>query len=79
MEVKVFTLNIWGIGYGLTEDREIRVKAIADYLAQSEYDIVLLQEVWMQSDFQKLKNVFPIAGIPDTGGGILLALDEDVP
>ena len=70
MGLKVFTLNCWGIGYlpdflkqGL--DRQMRMEAIAEYLAKSDYDIACLQEVWTLSD-QKLvkeacKKVLPYA------------------
>lgn len=44
-----------GIPY-ISKDREKRVTAIADALATGGYDLVSLQEVWSESDFQKLKS-----------------------
>ena len=51
------------MGQGL--DRQLRIEAIATFLAHSDYDIVFLQEVWTKSD-QKLikeacKKVLPYA------------------
>lgn len=47
----------------MSKDRETRVKAIGDVLASGNYDIVSLQEVWSDSDYQYLKqrveNVLP--------------------
>jgi len=52
--VRVLTLNCWGI-WLLSSDREARIAAIASYLAQADYDIVLLQEVWCVSDFDLIR------------------------
>ena len=70
MRLKVFTLNCWAIAYlpnfmGQGLDRQLRIEAIARFLAHSDYDIVFLQEVWTKAD-QKLikeacKKVLPYA------------------
>jgi len=52
--VRVLTLNCWGI-WLLSSDREARIAAIASHLAQGDYDIVLLQEVWCVSDFDLIR------------------------
>ena len=44
--VSVFSLNCWGIGCGVSRDRVVRMRAIGQHLADSDYDIVCLQEVW---------------------------------
>ena len=49
--IKVFTLNCWGIGMGVSRDRVVRFTAIAHHLAASDYDIVCLQEVWCPEDY----------------------------
>lgn len=54
LELSILTLNIWGIPY-VSKDRAIRVEAIGDVLASGNYDIVSLQEVWSDSDYQYLK------------------------
>lgn len=54
LELSVLTLNIWGIPY-VSKDRAVRVEAIGDVLSSGNYDIVSLQEVWSDSDYQYLK------------------------
>lgn len=48
---------------GVSKNRKQRMKAIADVLAGSNYDVVCLQEVWTNRDFflirDKVKNVLP--------------------
>uniref|UniRef100_A0A182J841 sphingomyelin phosphodiesterase n=1 Tax=Anopheles atroparvus TaxID=41427 RepID=A0A182J841_ANOAO len=79
MELSILTLNIWGIPY-VSKDREIRVKAIGDVLASGNYDVVSLQEVWSESDYQYLRqrveNVLPFchyfySGVVGSGLAIL--------
>ena len=55
--ISVFTLNCWGIGMGVSKDRVVRFRAIAQHLADSDYDIVCLQEVWCQEDFRTIMSV----------------------
>ena len=50
VDLRVMTLNCWGL-YGVSSLRNERMHAIAKYLAESDFDIVLLQEVWCQEDF----------------------------
>lgn len=42
VDLRVMTLNCWGL-YGVSSLRNERMNAIAKYLAESDYDIVLLQ------------------------------------
>ncbi|XP_052865505.1 putative neutral sphingomyelinase isoform X1 [Anopheles cruzii] len=79
MELSILTLNIWGIPY-VSKDREVRVKAIGDVLASGNYDLVSLQEVWSDSDYQYLRqrveNVLPFchyfySGVVGSGLAIL--------
>ena len=53
---KVLTLNCWGLKF-VSKLRKERFKAISEYIynSGSEYDVVFLQEVWCQSDFETLK------------------------
>ena len=44
--ISVFTLNCWGIGMGVSRDRVVRMRAIAEHLAAAQHDIVCLQEIW---------------------------------
>lgn len=41
----------------ISKDRDIRIKAIGHELEKGKYDIVSLQEVWSESDYQYLKNI----------------------
>lgn len=53
-----------GIPY-VSKDRQLRVEAIGEYLAEGNFDVVSLQEVWSEHDYQYLKkrteNVLPYA------------------
>ncbi|XP_044255447.1 putative neutral sphingomyelinase [Tribolium madens] len=55
MEFKVFTLNCWGLAV-VSKNRRRRMQAIAEVLATSQYDVVCLQEVWLNSDFELIRN-----------------------
>ncbi|XP_015596804.1 putative neutral sphingomyelinase [Cephus cinctus] len=52
--IRLLTLNCWGIPY-ISKNRSARMNAIAEKLADGEYDIVCLQEVWSVDDFKMLK------------------------
>jgi len=54
--VKVLTLNCWGI-WLLSSERKERISAIASFIASKDYDIVLLQEVWCDEDFTMIKSM----------------------
>ncbi|XP_054160194.1 sphingomyelin phosphodiesterase 2-like [Oppia nitens] len=51
--IKIFTLNCWGL-WKVAKHREQRINIIANHLANHDYDIVFLQEVWVQSDFEQI-------------------------
>ena len=57
VNISVFTLNCWGIGMGVSQDRAVRFKAIAHHLAESDYDIVCLQEVWCPEDYETIRQI----------------------
>ena len=50
--IKVMTLNCWGLGYGFSKLRRPRMNAIRKYLAESDFDIVVLEEVQTHEDFE---------------------------
>lgn len=54
LSLSVLTLNIWGIPI-VSKDKDVRVKNIAEKFAQSDYDIISLQEVWSEYDYKKIK------------------------
>ncbi|KAM7541950.1 hypothetical protein Aperf_G00000008338 [Anoplocephala perfoliata] len=55
--IKILTLNCWGVFLKpMTVKKDNRIEAIGEMLLNSESDIIFLQEVWMEADFEKLKN-----------------------
>ncbi|KAM6946548.1 sphingomyelin phosphodiesterase 2 isoform 1-T2 [Lycodopsis pacificus] len=54
LNVRVFSLNCWGIRY-LSKHTPQRYAMIGDMLCKEEHDIVLLQEVWSEKDYLSLK------------------------
>ncbi|CAI9733689.1 Hypothetical predicted protein [Octopus vulgaris] len=56
--LRILTLNCWGIPFPvICKDKNFRIKSLAKALSESEYDIVLLQEIWCISDFELLQSV----------------------
>jgi len=54
--VRVMALNTWGMPHTFSsEDKEERMTAIGKLLSQSEYDIVMLEELWMRPDHDTIK------------------------
>jgi len=70
-EVKVFTLNCWGLGMGISKDREERMEDIGSFINNQDYDIVFLQEVWKRQNFLTIKSlvgsVLPFSHFFDNG------------
>ena len=50
--LKVATFNVWGLY--ISRNRQIRMKAIAEQLRNSDYSIIGLQEVWIRKDYEYL-------------------------
>ena len=52
----VLSINTWGIptAFG-SKDKHIRIAGIAKLLAQGEYDVIFLQEIWMRNDHEIIK------------------------
>ncbi|GAA5946356.1 hypothetical protein JCM3765_000212 [Sporobolomyces pararoseus] len=48
--LKVLSLNCWGL-WLVAHKRKERLQAIAEWISNSEYDIIALQEIWVKSDF----------------------------
>lgn len=40
----------------IAKQRAARIRAIAEYIAASEYDIVCLQECWVYKDFEYIRD-----------------------
>lgn len=56
-EVSIITLNCWGLGLGISKDRDERMEDIGRYLAEQDYDIVFLQEVWKTPNYLTIRNL----------------------
>ncbi|KAI9336456.1 Endonuclease/exonuclease/phosphatase, partial [Pilaira anomala] len=50
-DLQVLSLNCWGLAV-ISKNRKFRIEAIAKVLSSCSYDIVTLQEVWVQKDYQ---------------------------
>lgn len=55
--LQVLLMNVWGLRFG--EEKETRIPAIANFLKKSKHDIVVIQEAWHYSDYEKLRATFP--------------------
>ncbi|XP_036366034.1 putative neutral sphingomyelinase isoform X3 [Octopus sinensis] len=54
--LRILTLNCWAFPFPwMCKDKEFRIKSLAKALSESEYDIILLQEIWCISDFEYLQ------------------------
>ncbi|EDR15838.1 inositol phosphophingolipids phospholipase C [Laccaria bicolor S238N-H82] len=50
-EIRLLSLNCWGLKY-VAKNRTERIQAIARFLADSDHDIVALQEIWVFADYE---------------------------
>eukprot|EP00158_Paraphelidium_tribonemae_P003872 Partr_v1_DN26433_c0_g1_i2_m23900 putative Sphingomyelin phosphodiesterase 2, neutral membrane (Neutral sphingomyelinase) len=50
MELRTLSLNIWGVPL-VAKNRKQRIEAIAEYLQQSQLDIIGMQEIWIKEDY----------------------------
>lgn len=58
--LKVMALNTWGMPASLgSEDKAIRMEAIGRLIAKQEYDVYLLEELWMRPDHTVIKSLIP--------------------
>lgn len=53
--IRVLTLNCWGLWFGAKKRRQ-RMTGIVKYLRENNCDIVFLQEVWVTSDFEIIRD-----------------------
>ena len=70
MSLKVIALNTWGMPavFG-SEYKDQRMKAIGDVVAKGDFDLFLLEELWMQPDHETIASQVP-AGYSITGAYI---------
>jgi hypothetical protein len=50
--LRVISLNVWGMpgGMGGCKDKAARIKAIAEKVSEANFDVMTLQELWMEPD-----------------------------
>jgi len=54
--VRVMSYNTWGMPQKMgSQDKEERMRNIGSMLGQGEYDLVLLEELWMRPDHQTVR------------------------
>ncbi|EMR09422.1 hypothetical protein PNEG_02365 [Pneumocystis murina B123] len=54
-KIRVLSLNCWGLKY-ISNYRKERLDLISKRIASEDYDIVGLQEVWVYSDYENMRN-----------------------
>lgn len=54
--VKLLTFNTWGLKY-VSKHRKERLEAIANKLVEEDYDVVALQEVWVEEDWDYIDQI----------------------
>lgn len=53
--LKILTLNVWGLKY-ISKHRQFRINHIANRIAEGDWDVVALQEIWVESeDWRRLR------------------------
>ncbi|KAK3782718.1 hypothetical protein RRG08_037717 [Elysia crispata] len=66
IDLRIMTLNCWGLPFPvICKNRQERIYAIGEYLHKSSFDIIVLEEIWVKSDFhmlrEKLKKKLPFS------------------
>jgi len=58
--LKVMSLNTWGMPktFG-SEDKSLRMEAIGQHIQKGDYDVYLLEELWMRPDHNTIKSLIP--------------------
>jgi len=58
--LKIMALNVWGVPatFG-SQDKTERMKAIGNYIQKRDYDVYLLEELWMRGDHATIKSLIP--------------------
>ena len=58
VNIKILNMNVWGVKF-FSKERRARMRGTAEFLRASDYDLVFIQELWYQEDFQLLAATFP--------------------
>jgi endonuclease/exonuclease/phosphatase family metal-dependent hydrolase len=68
MQIRIATINVWGLPEPLSTKRRFRLQTTIDIIRKQNLDIIGLQEVWLKQDiFYLLKQLpgFSIAACPN--------------
>lgn len=57
--LKVLDVNMWGLKWPLGTNEHERFKILRNVLKHSDYDLVILQEVWYKSQHDLLRGAMP--------------------
>jgi len=58
--LRIISLNTWGMPHTLgAQDKEIRMEGIGRFIAKKDFDIYLLEELWMRPDHDTIKMHLP--------------------
>ncbi|MBU0758472.1 MAG: endonuclease/exonuclease/phosphatase family protein [Nanoarchaeota archaeon] len=55
MKLKIASINIWGLPWPFSVDKEKRLKRLADLIMNESLTIIALQEIWLNWDINALK------------------------
>ena len=56
----MMALNTWGMPASLgAYDKSLRMEAIGKLIQKKEYDVYLLEELWMRPDHRKIRGLIP--------------------
>lgn len=62
MQLRVLTLNVWGLPLGIARHSAARMRAIGQALGPLEADVIALQEVWTTEAREQLRQAAQAAG-----------------
>ncbi|KDQ15739.1 hypothetical protein BOTBODRAFT_54609 [Botryobasidium botryosum FD-172 SS1] len=54
LQIRILSFNCWGLKY-VSKFRAERLRGIADQLASSDYDVIGLQELWVNADYELIR------------------------
>lgn len=60
VNLRIISLNTWGMPHTLgAQDKEIRMDGIGRFIAKMDFDLYLLEELWMRPDHDTIKKHLP--------------------
>lgn len=59
MNIKIASVNFWGIPWPLSIKKRSRLNKLISIIKQNDFDVITMQEVWLNSDISKLNKELP--------------------